>query len=701
MPLNCIHCQRETEAAFKACPYCGEPITEFVRQYGDQLIDGKYKLISRLGMGGMGEVYKVLHVHLNTIRVIKVLRTATVSGPNSHERFIREAQLATRIHHPNVAALHDFATLPDGSNYMVWEFIEGTDLTQVIHKKGALAPRYAARLGREALLGLEAIHRAGIIHRDVSPDNIMIAADDWGEEHVKIIDLGIAKDGGEHQGMQTQTGVFIGKWKYCSPEHLGMLPEGERIDARADLYSFGIVLYEMLTGTAPFVSATPQEYFRRHASDEPPPMREINPTVNVPASLERVIARALAKKREKRYGSAGEFAAELERLIPSLEDTPPNMEQTFRLRHVSIDLQTPPADLHPVRPSTQPESEPATILFGVQSSKHKTDPEGTPADPSTFTGKLPAAIPRRAMTTPVFVTLMSLAIVLAASIGGLVMYNFSHFFERRNLEVKRPAPAVRAELSARSEPAPQPKPEEQPASSPAEIPLTSSPKEKRVELSAPKVSAESVITAGDAGTEATALPEPLPLPTPVAQEPAKPEQPGGLRGLFGKFRKAKTPPAPVQGTAQIHAPAPAASPAPLPPADSKPVIGDYTKLRRGQSVEWVFVAPKVDLSKFNIQISKFDDRSTLRSPKVQSTLEAGLIASFRGRESSAKTLTTRNAIYWARSGAKDEGLGIEMIFLDSTGSVVAMLRHSVKGSPPEEAARRAASSVAEFTRTNN
>src|SRR5215212_6103850 len=124
MSFFCIHCRSEIDPKFKACPHCGEAITDFLRKHLDTPIDGKYQILARLGVGGMGEVYKALHIHLNAIRVIKLMRANIAADRDSHERFLREARLATRIQHPNVAALFDFSALPDGSFYMVWEYIE-------------------------------------------------------------------------------------------------------------------------------------------------------------------------------------------------------------------------------------------------------------------------------------------------------------------------------------------------------------------------------------------------------------------------------------------------------------------------------------------------------------------------------------------------------------------------------------------------
>jgi serine/threonine protein kinase len=339
MPFSCIRCRSEIDPKFKACPFCGEPITDFLRRYLDTPIDGKYKILSCLGVGGMGEVYKVLHVHLNVIRVVKLMRSKIADDPGAHERFLREARLATRIHHPNVATLFDFSTLEDESRYMVWEYIEGTNLHELIHQRGPLSPRQAAKLAAQTLHGLDAIHRAGIVHRDVSPENIMIAHDDDGE-HVKIIDLGIAKQWGDEGGGQTQTGMFVGKWKYCSPEHLGMLKKGERIDGRADLYSFGIVLYEMLTGVTPFQATTPHGFLLMHASERPPALREMNPTVTASPELEAIIFRAMEKNRDDRFRTARDFAQAIEPLIPSLDDKPGDPPPP-RVLEVTEDLTVP------------------------------------------------------------------------------------------------------------------------------------------------------------------------------------------------------------------------------------------------------------------------------------------------------------------------------------------------------------------------
>jgi serine/threonine protein kinase len=310
--FTCPTCQTAVAPALTACPSCGALITDFLRKHNAEPLDSKYQILSVLGIGGMGEVYKALHVHLHAIRVIKLMRANIAGDRESHDRFLREARLATRIQHPNVAALFDFSALPDGSFYMVWEYIEGTDLRKFVLQRNFLRPAAAIRMAVQALMGLEAVHRAGIVHRDVSPENLMVTRDEHGLERIKIIDLGVAKQWNEKGDDQTKTGIFIGKFKYCSPEQLGMLNAGERIDGRADIYSFALVLYEMLTGVAPFDAETPHQYLVLHSSQMPRPLRKANPQSIVPPQLEALIFRGLAKDREKRFHSAAEFAKALD-----------------------------------------------------------------------------------------------------------------------------------------------------------------------------------------------------------------------------------------------------------------------------------------------------------------------------------------------------------------------------------------------------
>ena len=273
------------------------------------VLDGKYEILNRIGAGGMGEVFKARHLHLNAYRCIKVMKQELLADELFRSRFLREARLATQIHHSNIAVVHDFFVSETG-NYMVTEFIDGRTVRQWAAAYGPFPLPLAADFASQVLAGLDHIHRRGLLHRDISPDNVMLAFDADDRCTAKIIDLGIAKDvGGGAAADKTQAGVLIGNPKYMSPEQLGLIGDGEQLDGRADLYCLGVVLYEMLLGVAPFVSETPHGYIMKHLTQTPRRFKEAKPNIDMPAEIEEVIFRALEKDRTKRYASAREFAA--------------------------------------------------------------------------------------------------------------------------------------------------------------------------------------------------------------------------------------------------------------------------------------------------------------------------------------------------------------------------------------------------------
>ncbi|HEX9160152.1 MAG TPA: protein kinase [Thermoanaerobaculia bacterium] len=420
---HCLRCKAELDRSFKACPHCGEPVSDFSRRYADEPIDGKYEIVERLGAGGMGDVYKVTHRFLGATRVIKVIRAQISESSEAHERFLREARAATKVQHPNVATLHDFSELPDGSHYMVWEYIEGENLAQRIRARGTLPPRYAVQLAIQALHGLEAIHRAGIIHRDISPENLMITREQDGEERVRIIDLGVAKleDSTDNA---TRAGVFVGKLRYASPEHLGFLQEGERIDARADLYSMGVVLYEMLTGRPPFEATSPHQYVLIHSRDSELKPRALPPDLPGSAELQAVLPRALDRDRNKRFGSAREFANALEGVEKSLPD--PSKLRTMDLAKPDADdtwRVTPP-------PQTTDTLRRSTIRTGISEPPPAADTRETIRTPLPAELIPPAVVPPPRQTTaaaprersvPALVLVAVIAILAGAAIVFVLM----------------------------------------------------------------------------------------------------------------------------------------------------------------------------------------------------------------------------------------------------------------------------------------
>jgi serine/threonine protein kinase len=319
--VTCLRCKEVIDGNAEQCPHCSERVTSFQRTYASRLLDGKYQIIDRLGIGGMGEIFKVRHIHLNELRVIKIMRPNVAADDQGLQRFLQEARTSTMIKHKNLAMLYDFSTLEDGSYYMVWEFIDGTNIQKWIAQNGPIPARLAIEMSVQALIGLDHLHSMGLIHRDISPENIMLSQDHHGKLLVKVIDFGIAKQLAEGEGGQglTQTGMFLGKLKYASPEQAGFLKEDEHLDARSDLYSFGIVMYEMLAGRAPFQATNPHGYILKHVTEKPLPIHELNPAVTVPPQLESIIQKSLEKSRDARYATAADFAAALEAIRNTIQ----------------------------------------------------------------------------------------------------------------------------------------------------------------------------------------------------------------------------------------------------------------------------------------------------------------------------------------------------------------------------------------------
>jgi serine/threonine protein kinase len=284
------------------------------------VLDGKYEILSRIGAGGMGEVFKARHLHLDTFRCIKVMKQELLVDDAFRSRFLREARLATQIHHPNIAVVHDFF-VGEGGNYMVTEFIEGRTLRQWSAQHGPFPLPLAADVASQVLAGLDHIHRRGLLHRDISPDNVMLSFDQDERCVAKIIDLGIAKDlASTASADTTQAGVLIGNPKYMSPEQLGLLNDGEQIDGRTDLYSLAVVLYEIVAGVPPFLSDTSHGYIMKHLTQPPRPHEAI------PEPLQSVVFRALEKDRSKRFANARELAAALAQFLEAPAGTLTNAD---------------------------------------------------------------------------------------------------------------------------------------------------------------------------------------------------------------------------------------------------------------------------------------------------------------------------------------------------------------------------------------
>jgi tRNA A-37 threonylcarbamoyl transferase component Bud32 len=273
-------------------------------------LEGKYEVLAKIREGGMGAIYKVRHRLLNELRVIKVMRPEVAQSSEQRKRFLREAQTATRLRHTNIVAFHDFFIDDEDTAYMVMEYIEGINLRDMVRDCGPFPISLGLDLSRQCLSAFDYLHRKGVVHRDVSPDNIMMTREEDGSVRAKLIDLGIAKIA---QAKEELTGAdeFIGKLRYSSPEQL---TSSGQIDARSDLFSFGIVLYEILTGVRPYGGETIHEIVANRLNQPPLPFTSSDPQGRLSPAVQEAVLKALRTNLEERYQTASEFAKSLEAL---------------------------------------------------------------------------------------------------------------------------------------------------------------------------------------------------------------------------------------------------------------------------------------------------------------------------------------------------------------------------------------------------
>lgn len=266
-------------------------------------LESRFDVLAKLGEGGMGCVYKVRHRDLDEVQIVKTLQAHLSTNADLRERFVNEARRGMRLRHPHIAGVHDFAVTADGTGYIVMEFVNGANLKDLLSAKGPLPLELIGTIAVQALDALAYLHSEKFVHRDISPDNLMLTTGADGKPFVKLIDLGIAKSLEAGQTL-TATGQFVGKVSYASPEQFG-----GQLDGRSDLYSLGVVLYKLLTNADPFTGANYREIIAAHLFNPPRPFEETAPERPIPEAVKQVIYRALEKDPEKRYADAAEFCA--------------------------------------------------------------------------------------------------------------------------------------------------------------------------------------------------------------------------------------------------------------------------------------------------------------------------------------------------------------------------------------------------------
>ncbi len=265
----------------------------------------KYHIVSRLGSGAMGTVYECEHTGLKRRMALKILHPDLNVNEETLARFQQEGVAAGRIQHPCTIEIFDFDRTEQGHVFLAMEFVEGRSLKSLLLDQGAFSVDDSIEITRQILSALEAAHKEGIVHRDLKPENIMVRRDSEGTFHVKVLDFGISKlveTGSAEEALMTQTGRIIGTPQYMAPEQCG----GTTVDHRADLYSVGLILFEMIAGRPPFQGATVTEILMKHSTEESPSVGSVA-DLSVPRDLERLLAKSLRKNRDERYANATEM----------------------------------------------------------------------------------------------------------------------------------------------------------------------------------------------------------------------------------------------------------------------------------------------------------------------------------------------------------------------------------------------------------
>ncbi|HLY59377.1 MAG TPA: protein kinase [Terriglobia bacterium] len=329
---NCPTCQTSYPNNFMVCPQDGVPLVDIGAWSEGAVIRGKYRIVCKVGQGGMGTVYKVVHVAFEEVHALKVILPALMSDDLFVKRFKHEAVITRKLQHPNAVRVDDIDEAEDGRPIIVMEYIEGQSLKHLIQEQGALPVPRVCSIIKQAAAALAAAHDLGMVHRDIKPDNIVLVETTEGEM-VKVLDFGIAKikeaRNSDAAGMTlTGTGVVIGTPQYMSPEQ-AMGKRGDELNGRSDLYSLGVVMYQMLTGDLPFKADTTMGMLLAHMQTDPTPIRRIHPELQIPEPIANVVMRTLQKNPDDRPQTALALIEEIE----AAENWSPPLGETRVMGH--------------------------------------------------------------------------------------------------------------------------------------------------------------------------------------------------------------------------------------------------------------------------------------------------------------------------------------------------------------------------------
>ncbi len=314
----CVACSKEYVGEMTVCPADGTTLTPLKEtDLVGTVLGDRYEILELIGDGAMGQVYKAKHRLLKRIVAVKMMHPNLVSGAAALKRFQKEAELASALNHPNILTVYDFGVTDGGVPYLVMAFLEGTSLAEQIAGGTNLELKRSVHIFKQVSLGLAHAHENGVVHRDLKPSNIMLVQLDNDPDFVKIVDFGIAKlltpTEGETDNL-TRTGEVFGSPPYMSPEQCRAL----KVDARSDIYALGCVMYRTVSGKQPITGHDLIEYLYKHVNETPAAFSIVCPELNIPADLEAIIFKAMAKQPDDRYQSMGELREALDHVYQGI-----------------------------------------------------------------------------------------------------------------------------------------------------------------------------------------------------------------------------------------------------------------------------------------------------------------------------------------------------------------------------------------------
>ena len=468
---TCSTCQQSYPNNYAICPADGTQLTEIGTWSEGSIIRGKYRLLAKVGQGGMGSVYKALHLAFDELRALKVIAPELLTDDLFVKRFTKEAVTTRKLQHPNAVRVDDIDTAEDGRPYIVMEFIDGKSLKKLIREEGPLPYGRVCSIIKQTASALDAAHKLGMVHRDIKPDNIALVDSPDGEM-VKVLDFGIAKvkearmDENANLTL-TGAGVVIGTPQYMSPEQ-AMGKKGDELDGRADLYSLGVVMYQMLTADLPFKADTTMEMLLAHMQKPPAPISMVHPELQIPEPIADLTLRLLEKNRDMRPASGRALIQEIERLEKDV------MTQGRTRVLTADDLVA--ADNRPATPNRAPTPAAPPPRSATQQVRPpeppKQPPQPQPSQPPAYRQQPQVVAPPLRPKPPESRWGMWVAmVVLLVGLGGGGLYLATRNSSPQPQPEPVPSPAPNPAPNPIATPAPNPAPEPPPNPEPKPAPV--------------------------------------------------------------------------------------------------------------------------------------------------------------------------------------------------------------------------------------